>query len=191
MMRSSRTPSLSRRSIAAADETPVAKMGSRSNTYRSAMSPGIFSYMTRGTEPGETTPESFASAERRLLISDSDSRATRRTSHSSRSPSSDVPSGDEAAFAAFATRPASPPGEAESPLPDPPAPRLSLFAWEGARPPIGVPPELRGTPSLSLRSMSSFPILIPLQQARRAFSIASPERMMETPQIFLEKHTPS
>ena len=39
--------------------------------------------------------------------------------------------------------------------------------------------------------MSSFPILIPLQQARSAFSIASPERMMETPQIFFEKHTPS
>ena len=45
-------------------------------------------------------------------------------------------------------------------------------------------------PSLSLRSMRIFPILIPLQHARSAFSIASPDRMMDTPHIFLLNVTP-
>jgi hypothetical protein len=38
--------------------------------------------------------------------------------------------------------------------------------------------------------MRIFPILIPLQHARSAFSIASPDRMMDTPHIFLLNVTP-
>ena len=47
-----------------------------------------------------------------------------------------------------------------------------------------------GRPSLSLRATRILPILIPLQHALSAFSIASPLRMRATPQIFLLKVTP-
>ena len=44
--------------------------------------------------------------------------------------------------------------------------------------------------SVVTRSMRILPIFTPMQHVRSAFSMASPERIIETPQIFREKVRP-